>query len=87
MNATSGVAIIMVAVLGVYLVWKTDVIDRIVGGAAASAKAQAQNAKPSPDTSSPNAPGATPNPNNPGAGEFYAISYTPVTLGATPVLQ
>ena len=32
MNA-SGIILIMLAVLGLYLVWKTDVVDRIVGGA------------------------------------------------------
>lgn len=32
MNA-SGVLLIMLAVLGLYLVWKTDAVSRIVGGA------------------------------------------------------
>lgn len=32
-NATSGVVLIMLAVLALYMIWKTDVVDRIVSGA------------------------------------------------------
>lgn len=31
-NATGGVVLIMLGVLGLYLIWKTEVVDRIVGG-------------------------------------------------------
>lgn len=33
MSATQGVMLIMLAVLGLFLVWRTDIVDRIVEGA------------------------------------------------------
>jgi hypothetical protein len=33
-GGTGAVVLIMLGVLGLYLIWKTDIIKRIVGGAA-----------------------------------------------------
>lgn len=33
MSTAQGIMLIMLAVLGLYLVWRTDVVDRIVQGA------------------------------------------------------
>ena len=31
-NATGGIVLIMLGVLALYLVWKTEVVDRVIGG-------------------------------------------------------
>lgn len=31
-NASGGVVLIMLGVLGLYIIWKTEIVDRIVGG-------------------------------------------------------
>jgi len=31
-GGTGGVVLIMLGVLGLYLVWKTEIVDRVIGG-------------------------------------------------------